>query len=62
MTANIVAIGALAAITGIVSLTGLEAAVLQRVPPSTADLNRKALEAGISAAKQVLQEKAKREQ
>jgi 2-oxoglutarate ferredoxin oxidoreductase subunit gamma len=62
MTANIVAIGALAAITRIVSLTGLEAAVLQRVPPSTADLNRKALEAGISAARQVLQEKAKREQ
>jgi len=61
MTANIVALGALAAITRVVSLTGLEAAVLQRVPPKTVDLNRKALEAGISAAKQYLKEKAERE-
>jgi 2-oxoglutarate ferredoxin oxidoreductase subunit gamma len=62
MAANIVALGALATLTRVVSLNGLEAAVLRRVPPSTEDLNRKALEAGISAAKQYLQEKAEREQ
>ena len=54
MVANIVALGALAALTGAVTLTGLEAAVLNRVPIATKELNRKALEAGVIAARQYL--------
>ncbi len=50
MAANIVALGALAQLTGAVSLASLEAAVLARVPQGTEDLNRRALAAGINAA------------
>lgn len=57
MVANIVALGALATLTGAVSLSSLEAAVLARVPKGTAALNKKALEAGVAAAKGFLQEK-----
>lgn len=46
MVANIVALGALNSATGLVSWESLEAAVLERVPPATAELNRRALEAG----------------
>jgi 2-oxoglutarate ferredoxin oxidoreductase subunit gamma len=56
MTANIVALAALCQLTGAVSLEGLEAAVLARVPRGTEELNRAALAAGIEAAKR-LQEK-----
>jgi len=59
--ANIVALGALATLTNAVSLKSLEAALLNRVPPDSADLNRKALEAGIEAAKAFLREKENRE-
>jgi 2-oxoglutarate ferredoxin oxidoreductase subunit gamma len=51
MVANIVALGALAQLTGAVSLESLTAAVLARVPKGTEDLNRKALTAGVNAAK-----------
>jgi len=51
MAANIVALGALAQLTGAVSLRSLEAAVLARVPQGTEDLNRRALAAGVAAAK-----------
>jgi 2-oxoglutarate ferredoxin oxidoreductase subunit gamma len=51
MAANIVALGALAQLTGAVSLRSLEAAVLARVPKGTEDLNRRALAAGVAAAK-----------
>jgi len=61
MVANIVALGALATLTGVVSLSSLEAAVLSRVPPGTEELNKKALEAGITAAKYILKEKAGKE-
>jgi 2-oxoglutarate ferredoxin oxidoreductase subunit gamma len=54
MYANIVALGALSALTGIVSLKSLEAALLTRVPPETAELNRKALKAGAAAAREYL--------
>jgi 2-oxoglutarate ferredoxin oxidoreductase subunit gamma len=57
MVANTVALGALATITGVVSLKSLEAAVLARVPPGTEELNKKAIEAGIEAAKSYQQEK-----
>ncbi len=62
MVANIVAIGALCALTGAVSLGSLEAAVMKRVPPGTEELNKKALEAGIEAARSYLQAKAAMEQ
>jgi 2-oxoglutarate ferredoxin oxidoreductase subunit gamma len=52
MAANIVALGALAQLTGAVSLKSLEAAVLARVPKGTEDLNKKALAAGVAAAKE----------
>jgi 2-oxoglutarate ferredoxin oxidoreductase subunit gamma len=61
MTANIVALGAIVSLTGVVSLKSLEAAVLARVPPGTADLNRQALEAGIEAAKSFTQNRKTRE-
>ena len=60
MLANIVALGALALLTGVVSLRSLEAAVLGRLPRQMADVNKKAVEAGIEAAKSFLQEKAAR--
>ena len=50
MAANIVALGALAQLTGAVSLESLKAAVLARVPKGTEDLNRQALAAGVAAA------------
>ena len=50
MAANIVALGALAQLTGAVSLSSLESAVLARVPKGTGDLNRRALAAGVTAA------------
>ena len=50
MAANIVALGALAQLTGAVSLESLTAAVLARVPQGTEDLNRRALAAGVAAA------------
>ncbi len=62
MAANIVALAALATITGVVSLNSLEAAVLSRVPPGTEELNKKALEIGIEAAKLAIQEKASQEE
>jgi len=51
MMANIVALGALAALTGAVSLDSLEKAVLARVPKGTEELNKQALAAGIAAAR-----------
>lgn len=56
MLANVVALGAIVKITGIVSLKSLEAAVLDRVPPRMAELNRKALRAGFEAAKNFIKE------
>ena len=49
MVANIVALGALAQLTGAVSLTSLEAALLARVPNGTEDLNKNALASGVRA-------------
>lgn len=46
MVANVIALGAIAAITDIVSKEDLLAAVLERAPKGTADKNRKAVEIG----------------
>jgi len=56
--ANIIALGALATLSGAVSLSSLEAAVMSRVPRGTEDFNREALELGIAAARNVLKTKA----
>ncbi len=62
MIANIVALGALAFLTEVVSLSSLETAVLARVPAGTEELNKKALEAGIEAAKNLKKERENREE
>ena len=53
ITANIVAVGLLAGLTGIVSRKSLEAAVQGRVPPGTEEINAKAQEAGFEAARRL---------
>ncbi len=55
VVANIVALGALVTLTGVVSLKSLEAALMNRVPPGTEELNRKALDIGIQLAKSHMQ-------
>jgi len=57
MMANIVALGALAVLTRVVSLKNLETAVLARVPKGTEKLNKKALDAGAQVARQYLKDK-----
>jgi 2-oxoglutarate ferredoxin oxidoreductase subunit gamma len=52
MVANIVALAAMAEITGIVSRRSLEKALLARVPRGTEDLNRRALNLGIKLARE----------
>lgn len=49
--ANIVAIGAIAALTGQVTYASVERAVLSRVPKGTEELNKKALKAGFDLVK-----------
>lgn len=48
--ANIVALGAIAAMTGQVSIESVEKAVLSRVPKGTEELNKRALKAGYELA------------
>ena len=54
LVANIVALGALAAITGAVSPEALKAAVLARVPAGSRELNERALEAGLAAGAKIM--------
>jgi 2-oxoglutarate ferredoxin oxidoreductase subunit gamma len=61
MVANIVALGALSQLTGLVSLQGLAAALRARVPRGTEELNQRALAAGVAAAQSVGQAKAREE-
>jgi len=53
ITANTVALGVLVGLTGIVSRLDIEKAVTARAPRGTEEMNRKALEAGFTAAEQV---------
>lgn len=50
VVANIVALGATVALTGVVSREAIEKAVLSRVPRGTEELNRRALYAGFDKA------------
>lgn len=56
--ANIIALGSIAVLSGIVSLKSLEAAVIGRIPKGTEDFNRKALKIGIEAARNAMKQKA----
>jgi 2-oxoglutarate ferredoxin oxidoreductase subunit gamma len=59
--ANIIALGALATLSGAVSLSSLEAAVMGRIERGTEDFYRKALELGIEAARNAMKVKAELE-
>ncbi|KYO65734.1 2-oxoacid:acceptor oxidoreductase family protein [Thermovenabulum gondwanense] len=50
MVANIVALGVITELTGIVSKKAIETAILARVPKGTEELNKKALYAGFELA------------
>ncbi len=52
VVANIVALAAIAEITGIVSRRSVEKALLARVPRGTEDLNKKALNLGVRLARE----------
>jgi len=54
MVANVVALGAIAALTGIVSHEALVKAVLARAPRGTEDKNRKAVEIGFREALKII--------
>ena len=54
IVANIVALGVIAALSGVVSDEAIESAVLARVPRGTEELNRKALLAGMEAARKLM--------
>ncbi len=56
ITASIVALGLVAGLTGIVSREALSAAVSERVPRGTEEINMKALEAGYAEAQRLKQE------
>jgi len=58
LAANIVALGVLAGITGVVERDSLEKAVLARIPRGTEELNLKALQAGYRAAEEALEQTA----
>lgn len=51
MAANIIALGAISELTGLVTRRALEKALSGRVPPGTAELNRKALNLGAKLAR-----------
>ena len=53
MVANIVALGAVGVLSQAVSLKSLEKALMDRAPKGTGEINRKALRAGIEAAKKI---------
>jgi 2-oxoglutarate ferredoxin oxidoreductase subunit gamma len=53
ITANVVALGALVALSGVVSRDAIEKAVAARAPRGTEELNRAALAAGFEAARQI---------
>lgn len=54
IVANIIAVGTIVALSGIVSRPAIEVAVLRRVPKGTEDLNRRALALGFEVAQEVL--------
>ena len=59
IVANVVGLGVLAGLTKIVSRKSLEAAVRERAPRGTEEINLKALAAGFDAAKEALKARRK---
>jgi 2-oxoglutarate ferredoxin oxidoreductase subunit gamma len=57
MVANVIALGAIAELTDIVSRESLKKIVLHRAPRGTEEKNQKALELGFTMAKKVLKQK-----
>ncbi|RPI30428.1 MAG: 2-oxoacid:ferredoxin oxidoreductase subunit gamma [Chloroflexota bacterium] len=57
ITANVVALGVLVGLTGVVSHQAIEKAVTARAPKGTEEMNRAALSAGFDAAEKVLSAK-----
>jgi 2-oxoglutarate ferredoxin oxidoreductase subunit gamma len=57
ITANVVALGVLVGLTGVVSRDAIDQAVTARAPKGTEEVNRTALAAGFAAAEQLLREK-----
>lgn len=57
ITANIVALGLLVGLTGVVSREALEAAVRARAPKGTEELNMRALQVGFEEAARVIEER-----
>lgn len=55
LVANVVALGAMVRLTGIVSREALTQALLSRIPRGTEELNRKALDLGWQLAEKALQ-------
>jgi 2-oxoglutarate ferredoxin oxidoreductase subunit gamma len=53
VSSNMVALGTFCYLSGIVSMDGLESALMERVPNGTREINLKALKAGIEAAKKI---------
>lgn len=51
ITANVVALGVLVGLTGVVSRTAIEKAVAARAPKGTEEMNSRALQAGFNAVK-----------
>lgn len=58
MVANVVALGAIAGLTGLVSKEGLTEVVLQHAPKGTEDKNRKAVDLGYEEARKLKKERA----
>jgi 2-oxoglutarate ferredoxin oxidoreductase subunit gamma len=56
MVANVIALGAIAELTGLVTRRALEKALLNRGPASSEDINKKALRVGIKLAHRHTQE------
>ena len=54
IVANIIMLGSLVKLTGVVSEEALTNAVLETVPPKTIELNKKALQTGFKAAEKVM--------
>jgi 2-oxoglutarate ferredoxin oxidoreductase subunit gamma len=59
IVANIVALGAMVELTGVVSREAITEAVLARVPKGTEDLNKAALKAGFEKAIEAKKETVK---
>ncbi len=53
LVANMVALGTIGLLSGQVSLSLLEKALLSRVPPGTEEMNKKALDRGIEEARKI---------